>query len=105
MDGCAGLVYHAGLSVCVNRDDRTAVQGERGERLWLLMRVYHNDKTFFMHLSYRDLQKYTNTRAALLRVLALMMCVIAMRRPWQQMSYKAICLENILLFNPIKSIL
>lgn len=69
-------------SVCLKRDDRTAVQGERKKRLWLLMRLYHDDTTYLMHLSYKDLHKYTNTRGrdALLRVLALMMGVIAMKR-------------------------
>lgn len=51
-------------SVCLKRDNRTAVQAqrERERRPWLLMRVYHNDTTFLMHLSYEDLHKYTNTR-------------------------------------------
>ncbi len=44
------------------------------------MRVYHNDTTFLMHLSYKDLHKYLHTLWRLLCVLALMMCVIAMIR-------------------------
>lgn len=69
-------------SLCLKKGDRTA-EGERGERLCLLMRVYHNDTTVLMHLSYKDLHGNTNTGGlcdALLRVAALMMCDGAVRR-------------------------
>lgn len=35
--------------VCLKRDNRVVVQ-ERRTRLWLLMRVFHNDTTGLMHL-------------------------------------------------------
>lgn len=44
-------------------------------RLWLLMRVFHNDTTCLMHLLYKDPPKYTNKGDAPWRVSALMACV------------------------------
>lgn len=65
-------------------------------RLWLLMRVFHNDTTCLMHLLYKDLQKYTNRGDALSRVLALMACGkrqeevgLYFTKPWQHVFPKA----------------
>lgn len=49
---------------CVWRGTTGPQCRERQIRLWLLMRVYHNDSTFLMHLSYKGLQKYTSREAA-----------------------------------------
>lgn len=64
MDGCDELIYYSDLSVSEEgqQDGGAGSERERERRPWLLMRVYHNDTTFLMHLSYEDLHKYTNTR-------------------------------------------
>lgn len=63
-DGMSSFIIQG--SVCLKRDKRTAEQGEREKRLWILMRVYHNDTSFLMHLSYKSLHKYTNRRGSVM---------------------------------------
>lgn len=74
---------------------------QRRTRLWLLMRVFHNDTTCLMHLLYKDLQKYTNKGDPLWRVLALMASVKRQEevgpyftKPWQHVIPKAVNLSK-----------